>query len=265
MHLLAYCWNDEHCSLPGDDGELIRLTGISKKIWASSPQIRGKFVAHPQQVSRRTNAKLWQEWSKIVARRSKCSEQGKVGAEKRWGGHSAATWGNDSSPPLAHTLEDSARENTNTEPPAEPTPSKPTATTPRARSRKRTTAPAAEYPAEYATLLQRHQQALHRYQGVVRTTVLDAESADVCRKLMASCGGDFHCMERSLAYVDLFCQSTDPYVVKRAWAWRVLVYRLDELAAEYTRRTESEEVREKRRCDLEAETLKQLYGVEVEG
>lgn len=85
--LLAIAWlsSDEPCTLPDDDASIARLLSVPLREWKSvAGVVRQQFALTPS--GRLRNARLWEVYCEVQAKRDKMSRGGRKGAEQRWGG-----------------------------------------------------------------------------------------------------------------------------------------------------------------------------------
>lgn len=85
--LLAIAWlsSDEPCTLPDDDASLARLLSVPLREWKSvASVVRSQFEL--TESGRLRNARLWDVYCEVQAKRDKMSRGGRKGAEHRWGG-----------------------------------------------------------------------------------------------------------------------------------------------------------------------------------
>lgn len=80
LHLLAVCWNDEDCSIPGNDTDMALLCGCHHV----SEKVRSKFIPHPYKKDALTNPRLMAERVEQVAFKKSKSRAGAKGARVRW-------------------------------------------------------------------------------------------------------------------------------------------------------------------------------------
>lgn len=84
IDLLCHEWNQPDCGLPDDDAQLAALARVTTSQWAkAAPRIRARFSAVD---GRLFNDRLVEEKEKQNQWRTKSSEGGQVGSQKRWGG-----------------------------------------------------------------------------------------------------------------------------------------------------------------------------------
>jgi uncharacterized protein YdaU (DUF1376 family) len=88
--LMFECWQDSHCSLPADDEQLRLLSMMTRKEWVGAEIVRSRFQVHPEISSRLTHPRVYEIWSQEQDYRAKCSESGKRGNARRWGGDGQA-------------------------------------------------------------------------------------------------------------------------------------------------------------------------------
>lgn len=89
IHLCAICWNDPDCALTGDDEELRKLSRLDRRTWARG-RVARSLIEHPKLHDKFTHPKVYAVAQLAEERRAKLSESGKIGSERRWGGHAEA-------------------------------------------------------------------------------------------------------------------------------------------------------------------------------
>jgi len=85
IHLLAFMWNTDDCSLNNDEEYLARLSGVNKVVIRSLLHL---FNKSDKGVIRHN--RLDRERGKQDGYRKACSEAGKIGMQKRWGAKTKA-------------------------------------------------------------------------------------------------------------------------------------------------------------------------------
>lgn len=87
FRLVLRCWTYKYCALPGNDADLLALSGLNEEQWSRcKTKVLANFMEHPYVEKALTHKRHLAQRKEFYLARKKKKIAGKKGAQKRWEG-----------------------------------------------------------------------------------------------------------------------------------------------------------------------------------